>query len=473
MAAAHRLGLWTSCLAQLLVVLDISVVNVALPSIQADLGLGRLTASWVAMAYSLGFAGVLLVGARLADVVGTARLLAWGAAAFALAGTIGGLAGEGWTLVAARAVQGLAAAVVSPATFTLLTATHAEGPSRTRAIAVWTAVSLAGGGIGNVGGGVFTDLISWRVTLLINLPIGAGVAVAAAVLHRRRVADPCGGRMSLTGVVLATGAFTGAAYALSSAGEPAAGVAPALAGGGALVLFVLLVVQQRRTPHRLVPSALLRDRTIVLGNLATGLTATSFQVGLWYFLTYRMQDQWGYTPIQAGLAFLPITAAIMVVNLGLTPRLTTRYAPGVLVTAGTLIAAGGLIWVAVVDHGPFVIAFLVPSVVIGIGGGLVNTPLATIVTTGVGSGDTGAASGLMNTAKQFGGAIGLAAASTATAAAGTDAAAFVLMAAALAAVSTVMAGIRRVRGSSTPGAAAGTERVSGPGRIRRPPVSTP
>src|SRR5690625_226016 len=144
----HRLGLWTSCLAQLIVVLDVSVVNVALPSIQADLGLSEVAASWVALAYSLGFAGLLLVGARLADVVGTARLLAWSVAAFTLASLIGGLATEGWVLIAARAAQGVSAAAASPATFTLLTTTHAEGPERTRAIAVWTAGSLAGGRIG-------------------------------------------------------------------------------------------------------------------------------------------------------------------------------------------------------------------------------------------------------------------------------------------------------------------------------------
>ncbi|MGN6036993.1 MFS transporter [Brevibacterium casei] len=132
----QRLGLWMSCLAQLIVVLDVSVVNVALPSIQADLGLSGVAASWVALAYSLGFAGLLLVGARLADVVGTARLLAWSVAAFTLASLVGGLATEGWVLIAARAVQGVSAAAASPATFTLLATTHAEGPERTRAIAV-------------------------------------------------------------------------------------------------------------------------------------------------------------------------------------------------------------------------------------------------------------------------------------------------------------------------------------------------
>jgi len=437
----QRLGLWTSCLAQLIVVLDISVVNVALPTIQADLGLGRVSASWVAMAYTLGFAGLLLVGARLADVVGTARLLAWSVGAFTLASLIGGLATDGWVLIAARAAQGVSAAAASPATFTLLTTTHAEGPERTRAIAVWTAVSLAGGGMGNIASGVLTELISWRATFLINLPIGAGVAIAALVLHRRATVQRGVGHIDLIGAALATAAFTCATYTLSLAGERAISSLTVLVGSAAVALFVVLAVQQRRTRHKLVPGDLVRDHLIVLGNIATALTGACFQVGLWYFLTYRMQTQLGYSPTQAGLAFLPLTASMLLVNLGLTPRLMKRRAPRSLVVAGVLIALPGLIWLTAVDRGSFIVAVLVPTVVIGIGGGLMNTPLATLVTTGVRSEHAGAASGLMNTAKQFGGAIGLAAATTVAAITGTDKAAFALMAVALLAVIATAAAI--------------------------------
>ena len=447
-ATLQRLGLWTSCLAQLIVVLDVSVVNVALPSIQADLGLGRVAASWVAMAYSLGFAGLLLVGARLADVVGTARLLAWSVATFTLASVIGGLATEGWVLIAARAAQGISAAAVSPATFTLLTTTHAEGPDRTRAIAVWTAVSLAGGGLGNIASGVLTDLISWRATLLINLPIGVGVAIAALVLYRRTTDQRDSGRIDTIGAVLATAAFTCAAYGLSAAGERAAGDLPLVAGSAAATLLVLLILQQRRAPHKLVPGDLTRDRLIVLGNIATALTGACFQVALWYFLTFRMQTGFGYSPIQAGLAFLPLTVSMLVVNLWLTPRLMKRCAPRLLIVAGAVIAVPGLIWLAAVDHGPFAVAVLVPTVAIGIGGGLMNTPLATLVTTGVRPTHAGAASGLMNTAKQFGGAVGLAGATTAASGVGTDRAAFVLMSAALLAVIATTAAVPAHRNGS-------------------------
>ncbi|MFZ2509552.1 MAG: MFS transporter [Gordonia sp. (in: high G+C Gram-positive bacteria)] len=337
-------------------------------------------------------------------------------------------------LIAARAAQGVSAAAASPATFTLLTTTHAEGPERTRAIAVWTAVSLAGGGFGNIASGLLTDLISWRATLLINLPIGVCVVIAALVLHRRTT-DRCGaGRIDFIGAGLATAAFTCAIYAVSVAGEGVSGGLLAVVGSLAVAMFVVLVRQQRRTSHKLVPSDLAQDRLIVLGNIATALTGACFQVGLWYFLTYRMQTQFGYSPIQAGLAFLPLTASMLTVNLWFTPRLMNRHAPRVLIVIGAVVAVPGLLWLTVVDDGPFAVAVLVPTAMIGIGGGLMNTPLAALVTTGVRPEHAGAASGLMNTAKQFGGAIGLAAATTAAAIAGTDRAAFVLMSVALLAV---------------------------------------
>lgn len=449
----RRLGLWVSCLAQLMVVLDVSVVNVALPSIQADLGLGTESTSWVAMAYSLGFAGVLLVGARLADVVGTVRLLCWGLGAFTFASVAAGAATEGWMLIAGRATQGLSAAVVSPATFTLLTSTHAEGPSRTKAIAAWTAVSLAGGGVGNIASGALTDLISWRATLLINLPIGAGVVIATIALYKHVGDQRAGGRIDLAGAILATGVFTSATYALSAAGHHATGAASGIAGVVAVLLVAILVVQQRRSPYQLIPLRLARDRLIILGNIATALTAACFQVGLWYFLTYRMQTQLGYSPIQAGVAFLPLTIAMLAVNLSITPRLMKRCAPRQVVVAGAAIAVSGLLWLTGLDHESFVLAVLVPSVAIGIGGGLMNTPLATIVTNGVRPEHAGAASGLMNTAKQLGGAIGLAAATATAATAGSDQAAFFLMAVALLAVIAVTAAMptRRIETRCAPG----------------------
>ncbi|MDT0300932.1 MFS transporter [Streptomonospora wellingtoniae] len=437
-APCRSLPLWVSCTAQLLVVLDVSVVNVALPSIRADLAIGPALSAWVALAYTLGFAGALLAGARLADVFGTGVVLPWGLALFTLAGTLGGLAPDGAVLVGARAVQGLCAAVVSPATFALLTTAFAEGRERIRAVAAWTAVSLAGGGIGNILSGALTDLVSWRAVLLINLPIGGAVLVGAVLLRRRTPAGGKRARIDPAGALLATAGLTCAAYALSAVGEGATAASGAAAAAGA-VLFALFLAHQRRTDHPLVPPGLLRNRAVVCGNIATVLAGTCFQVALWYFLTFRMQGQLGFSALQAGFAFLPLTAAMLAVNTWITPRLMERLRPRALVGLGAVLASFGLVWLGLGGAGQFVSALLGPSLVIGIGGGLLNTPLATAVTTGVPADEAGAASGLMNTGKQFGGALGLAAASAAAAASGTDRGAFLLLAGLVAAAAVAAA----------------------------------
>lgn len=430
--------LLVACVAQLLVVVDISVVNVALPSIQAELAMSRRTASWVAMAYTLGFGGALLVGARLADVLGTARVLAGGVIGFTFASLAGGLAPAAGVLIGARAAQGIAAAVVAPATFTLITRCYPEGPDRVRAVAWWTAVSVAGGGVGNISSGLLTDLLSWRAVLLVNLPVGLWVACRARALFGQDPEPGTSSRLGLTGAVLAIAASSGAALALSLVGSPSAIPIGALAAA----FIVGLVLQQRRTREPLVPLALIRSHAILLGNAAIVLTAMAFQVALWYFLTFRMQEQLGYTALQAGLAFLPLTAMMVIVTMWVTPWLLRRWSAGYVVALGASVAALGLAVQAQAPEDPFLLAVLLPTVVVGAGGGLVNTPLATIVTTGVAPMHAGAASGLMNTGKQLGGAIGLAGGTVAASAVGTDAAAFVLMASLL--VVVALLGLRAV-----------------------------
>ncbi|TQN30342.1 MFS transporter [Haloactinospora alba] len=442
MSSASRfrsLALWVSCVAQLLVVLDVSVVNVALPSIRADLAMGPTLSAWVALAYTLGFAGALLAGARLADVLGTGVVLPWGLALFTLAGTLGGLAPGGGTLVGARAVQGLCAAVVSPATLTLLTTVFAEGRERTRAVAAWTAVSLAGGGIGNILSGALTDLISWRAVLLTTLPIGGAVLAGALVLRRHTPAGPSRARLDLAGAALATGGLTCATYALSAAGGSGTTTRAGTAAVVSIVLFGVFLAQQRRTPHPLVPAGLLRNRPVVHGNIAIVLVGTCFQAALWYFLTFRMQEGLGFSALQAGLGFLPMTLSMLVVNTWITPRLMDRVPPRSLVVLGSLSASLGLVWLGLAAEGGYALALLGPSLVAGTGGGLLNTPLATTATSGVPADQAGAASGLMNTSKQFGGALGLAAATAITAAAGDDGAAFLFLAGTVGAVAVLAA----------------------------------
>ncbi|MDZ7917283.1 MAG: MFS transporter, partial [Rhodococcus sp. (in: high G+C Gram-positive bacteria)] len=434
---ASRRALWVASLAQLVVVLDVSVVNVALPSMQYELGMGTAMTSWVATGYSVAFAGALLAAARLADGIGAARVLLWSTVAFTVASILGGLAVTGWMLVAARVGQGLAAAALSPATFTLLTVNYREGPDRTRAIAVWTAVSVAGGGVGNIVSGALTEFSSWRAVLLINVPIGVLVVVGARRLMSGRRPTPAAG-VRWSSAAASVLAFGSAVYALSLFAERGR------ISGQVLVAFALSVVlasvwvrRDRVSAVPLIPPSLWRREGIAFGTAATALTAICFQVSIWYFLTFRFQQDWGYTPIQTGLAFLPLTVSLLAVNLAVVPRLLDRVGARVLITAGALIAASGVWWIGWSSAGSFWVAVLGPSLVIGIGGGLMNTPLATVVTSGVPEAEAGAASGLMNTAKQFGGALGLSAATAAITVSGNERAPYVVMAVALLAAAAI------------------------------------
>lgn len=408
---AARVILVLACAAQFMVVLDVSVVNVALPSIRADLGFTAAGLPWVANAYALVFAGFLLLGGRLADLYGRRRIFTAGLALFTAASLLGGLANTPGLLIAARGAQGLGAAVLAPATLTLLTTTFAEGPRRTRALAVWTAVGLAGGAAGNLAGGVLTEYLTWRSILLINVPIGA---VALAAVHRRVPADPRTGRTVRLDVAGATAATLGLAALTYGIGQaaPRGWAAPATLvplAAGAVALAVFAVVESRFAAQPLLPPRLLRLRAVSMGNVLMLLAGACFQIPMWYFLTLYMQRVLHYTALQTGLAFLPHTVLTMAVSLRVTPALMRRLPARALVAAGALVAAAGFAWQTRIAPGSgYLSAILGPAVLISLGGGLLNTPLTTIVTAGVPAHDAGAASGLMNTTKQVGGALGLA-----------------------------------------------------------------
>ncbi|MEV4222792.1 MFS transporter [Nonomuraea sp. NPDC049725] len=507
------------CAAQFMVVLDVSVVNVALPSIQRALGFDAAHLAWVGNAYALTFGGLMLLGGRLADLYGHRRVFAAGLVVFTVAGLGGGLAeAPGW-LIAARAGQGVGAAVLAPATLTILTSAFPEGARRTRAIAVWTAVSLAGGTTGNLVGGALTEFLSWRWTLLINVPIG--LACLAAIRRLAPGPDRRGGqgerdghgghgghgghsgrsgrRLDVLGAVLATGGLAALACGLSGGLPDAPAVTPAAPAatpaafafapavtlvavfGGVVLLGLFALVEVRVARAPLIPPSLLRPRAIWLGNV-TMLLAGACLNPMWYFLTLSLQNVLGYGPLLTGLAFLPHTVLTMLVGLRLTPWLMLRVDHRVLVAAGALAGAAGFWWQSGIAPGQgYLTAVLGPAVLISLGGGLLNTPLTVMVTSGVAPADAGAASGLLNTAKQVGGALGLAVLVALTAAPGGGPApahvpaagygdAFAAIAVVLTAVAVLAVALPRRR-DGTPAAPRGSE-TSGESGVTSPPGRT-
>ena len=409
------------CAAQFMVVLDISVVNVALPSIKESLGFDDSGLQWVVNSYALTFAGFLLLGGRLADLAGRRRVFLIGLAAFSAASLAGGLVHSAGPLVVARAIQGLGAAILAPTTLTILTASFPEGPRRTRALATWTAVGIAGGTAGNLVGGLLTEYLSWRSTLLINVPIG----LAAAVLTVRYVtADrpaPPRPRLDLGGAVLATSGLGVLAYGITLAasnGWDARTTILSIAAG-VLLLLMFVIVEARLAKSPLIPLRIFGNRSVAAGNVAM-LFAGACLNPMWYFLTLTMQNILGYSPVQTGLAFLPHTVVAIAVGAGATPWLMSRIDGRVLIAGGSLLAAAGFWWQAQLTIGSsYVAGILLPAIVFSIGSGMLNTPITAAVNSGIAPEDAGAASGVMNTTKQVGGALGLAVLITYTVSSGT------------------------------------------------------
>lgn len=399
-----------ACVGEFMVVLDLSVVNVALPSIQDALGFSAGSLQWVVNGYALVFAGFLLLGGRLADLYGRKRVFVLGLALFSVASLVGGLASAPGMLVAARAVQGLGAAILTPATLTILTTTFAEGPQRTRAVAIWAAVASAGGAVGNILGGGLTEFLSWRWILLVNVPIGALLILLAVLILHADYGISRGHKLDAPGTVVATLGVASLTYGVTQTeilgwSDPVTVSALAI-GTIALALFVL--VETRFAPTPLMPPRLFRIRAISVGNVAMLLAGACF-MPMWYFLTLSMQNVLHYGPLQTGLGFLPHTLVTIVVGARLTPWIMDRIAGRKLILIGALVAAAGFLWQSrITPDSGYLYGILGPAIFISAGVGLLNTPITTTVTSGTSASDAGAASGLMNTAKQVGGVLGLA-----------------------------------------------------------------
>jgi EmrB/QacA subfamily drug resistance transporter len=407
-----------ACAGQFLVVLDVSVVNVALPSMRADLGLSAAGLQWVVNAYAIAFAGFMLLGGRAGDLYGRKRMFLVGLGLFTLASLGGGLAGAGWQLLLARAAQGLGAAVLAPSTLTLLTSAVPEGAARARAVATWTAVGAGGGAAGGLVGGVLVDLLSWRWVLLINVPVGTAVLLGSLRwLTESRVGD--GRRLDLPGALLVTAGLGTLAYGISQTEAEgwtdAATLAPLAAG---LALLGAFLAVEARTAAPLMPPALLRLRSVASANAAMFLSGSAMFC-MWFFMTLYAQNVLGYTPLQAGFALIPSSLAV-VLGSKLAPRLMTALAPRGVAVLGTLVAAAGFAWQSTMTpHGAYATAVMGPGVLMMLGAGLAATPLAALATSGAAPQDAGLVSGLVNTSRTMGGSLGLAVMST-LAAARTD-----------------------------------------------------
>ena len=406
-----RRGLALALLAatQFVLILDAAIVNVALPSIGRDLRFAPDDLSWVANAYILTFGGFLLLGGRVADLAGRRRMFVVGLALFVAASMLGALAPSALWLIVARAMQGLGAALVSPAALSLVMTLFDEGPERNRALGVFGAVAGSGAAAGSILGGLLTDWFGWQAVLYVNVPIGAvAIALAPRLLPASRAAGP-GRSFDLAGAVSVTAGLALLVYALVDANDTGWASAQTLTLGAlALALIAAFVVIEARAAHPLVPPGIFRLRTLRGANIvAVLLTMAMFP--MFFFLTLYLQHVLGYGPIRAGLGQLPIALTIAVMA-GVTSRLVTRFGFKAPLVAGLLVVGAGLAWFSQLSApgGTYVADILGPSILSGVGGALVFISVTIAATTGARAHEAGLASGLINTTQQVGGALGLA-----------------------------------------------------------------
>jgi EmrB/QacA subfamily drug resistance transporter len=394
--------------AQFVVVLDASIVNVALPSIGRDLNFSQADLSWVINAYTLTFGGFLLLGGRMADLIGRRRLFVIGLTLFATASFAGGIAQSAGWLVAARAVQGLGAALLSPAALSLLTTIFAEGKERNTALGVWGAVAGSGGAVGVLLGGMLTQWAGWEWVLFVNVPISlAAVLLAPRLLPESR--NEGERHFDIAGAVTITAGLSLLVYALVDANKAGWGSTQTLGLGAlALALIAGFVAIERRTRAPLVPfPGIFRLRTITGINITALFVAMSL-FSMFFFVSLYMQQVLGYDALKAGLSYLPLAGGI-IVSAGLASGLVTRFGFKPVLVAGLILTAAGLVWFAQVSpDGTYLSDILGPSLLSAFGLGFAFVPMTVAAVAGVRQDEAGLASGLINTSQQVGGALGLA-----------------------------------------------------------------
>ncbi|MEA2380039.1 MAG: hypothetical protein QOH72_10 [Solirubrobacteraceae bacterium] len=398
--------------AQLMVILDATIVNIALPSAQKALGFSNDNRQWIVTAYALAFGSLLLLGGRIGDLFGRKWTFVVGLLGFAIASALGGTAQSFGVLVAARTLQGVFGAVLAPSALSLLTTTFTNPDERGKAFGIFGAIAGGGAAIGLLLGGILTETLSWRWCLYVNLLFAIPAAASAVVLLVNRAA-PQRARIDIPGVVTVTTGLFGLVYGFSNAethgwAEPLTIVSLG-AGAGLIVLFVWL---ERRVAHPLLPLRVVLDRDRGGAYLAIGISGAGM-FGVFLFLTYYLQQTLGFTPIRTGLGFLPMSAAIMVTATTATTKLVPRFGPRPLVSLGMALAAVAMTILAQLGVDSSYAAHVLPALlVMGVGLGLIFAPAMSTATLGVAPSDAGVASAMVNTSQQVGGSIGTAVLST-------------------------------------------------------------
>ncbi|WP_413754938.1 MFS transporter [Streptomyces sp. MMBL 11-3] len=394
-------------LAQLMVILDGTIVNIALPSAQHDLGISDSNRQWVITAYTLAFGGLLLLGGRVADLVGRKRTFLIGLVGFAAASALGGAAVDPGVLFAARSLQGMFGAVLAPSALSLLTTTFTDPEERGKAFGIYGALAGGGSAFGLVVGGLLTEYLNWRWSLYVNVPIALVAFFGALAVLEDRPGLP-GVRLDVGGALLGCGGIVAVVYGFSEA-EPRGWASPLVLSlfAGGVVLLVGFVLWQSRAKSPLLPLRILKDRNR-MGSFATMGLATVGMFGVFLFLTYYLQVVLGYSPVRTGLAFLPMSAAIVVGATRLAAQLLPRTAPRVLMVSGMVLAAAGMVVLTrLTVHSGYATHVLPALLVLGLGMGLTFMPVYATATAGVAPKDSGITSATVTTFQQVGGSLGV------------------------------------------------------------------
>jgi EmrB/QacA subfamily drug resistance transporter len=403
------LALYILCLGDLMIVLDTTIVNVALPSIRSDLGFSQTSLAWVLNAYMLTFGGFLLLGGRLGDLFGQRRLFLIGIASFTVASLACGLSTTKGLLVGARAVQGLGGAVVSAVAFSLILVLFTEPAERAKAMGFFGFVMAGGGSLGVLLGGVLTDLVGWHWIFLVNLPIGVFVLIASLRLLPAAQPSQEARRLDIPGAVSVTVALVLAVYAIVNGNQKGwtSGQTLGLLGAS-VVLLAAFVVWESRIPSPLVPLRLFRIHNVTISNVV-GILWAAAMFALFFLSALYLQLVLGYSPLKVGLAFLPGNVIMAAFSLGLSAKLVMRFGFRVPLAVGLGIAALALAWFARAPvHGNFLVDILPAMILIGVGGGMAFNPVLLAAMSEVDPRESGLASGVVNTAFMMGGALGLA-----------------------------------------------------------------